>query len=366
MTWTVPSTFTSKLNDFDGGNSFARVISTASNDDGSIIVIVGCRNNNFNNTDVVAQRSTDGGLTWQHNASGLADHATSPCNFVIWASSLQLFLSNQDTGDTFSPVRTLKYSADGLVWTSVVNPSDWYTNNACWSQTLGIFVTGTFGVPSNFSTQKTLCIQTSSDGTNWTGRDLPVAVKSINSCAWSPLLGLFAAGGNVAGRMFTSPNGITWTERTTPINPAVNTNSIITRIDWLPINQCFMAMCTSAGSVYMIRSTNGINWSQVTYPNINPGSSNFCELADGSILAGNVTDGFIGYPYFQPLGLCYSNDGGLTFLTDTSYYPLVFQIISIHQTFSGTILVGGYTNNHTIGTLSLRVYPATVSFSHHT
>jgi hypothetical protein len=57
---------------------------------------------------------------------------------------------------------------------------------------------------------------TSTDGTTWSVQDLDSG-ESFNDVTWSELLGLWIAVGDVAGvgdSVVTSPDGVTWTQRT--------------------------------------------------------------------------------------------------------------------------------------------------------
>jgi hypothetical protein len=56
-------------------------------------------------------------------------------------------------------------------------------------------------------------ISTSPDGTTWTARTSQFGTSTINGVIWSPSLSLFVAVGTAA-KLSTSPDGITWTART--------------------------------------------------------------------------------------------------------------------------------------------------------
>lgn len=73
--------------------------------------------------------------------------------------------------------------------------------------------------------------------------------------AWSPQLNLFAACGNSGtGRIMTSPDGITWTVRTTTGNPALYA------ITWSSQKNMFVAVGTGA----CMTSTDGVTWTSRT------------------------------------------------------------------------------------------------------
>lgn len=97
--------------------------------------------------------------------------------------------------------------------------------------------------------------------------------EDIEDVAWSSTLGLFAAVGQI-GTVLTSPDGVTWTLRTTPAT--VTLKGIV----WT--GTAFVA----TGSSQAIRSTNGINW---TTTSSSMGTANGIAYSPGSgLLPGAV------------------------------------------------------------------------------
>ena len=123
---------------------------------------------------------------------------------------------------------------------------------------------------------------TSPDGITWTQRTLPISNISFSSIAFGN--GIFvalgeatsgSAGSNVS---MTSPNGITWTQRTLPANKS-----------WKSIafgNGIFVATVWGESSVWT--SPDGITWTQRTLPS---SSASYVAFGNGIFVA---TGDFIG------------------------------------------------------------------------
>jgi hypothetical protein len=84
--------------------------------------------------------------------------------------------------------------------------SNW--RSVCWSPELNLFCA--VGTSNPY-------IMTSPDGLNWTARTAPEPASWISVC-WSPQLMLFCAvSATGTNRVMTSPNGVTWTSRTAAV-----------------------------------------------------------------------------------------------------------------------------------------------------
>ena len=108
----------------------------------------------------------------------------------------------------------------------------------------------------------------------WTARTSNLGCQGI---AWSPSLNLFAAtnyngGAATTSAIQTSPDGITWTTRTTP------SIATLSYIIWAPEVSLFVATAYQYGTSGVLTSPDGINWTQRTTPNIADGIS--AGLAD--------------------------------------------------------------------------------------
>ena len=98
----------------------------------------------------------------------------------------------------------------GATWTTRVTGFLYTCNALAYSPSLGLWVAvGYFGGDS---------VETSSNnGTSWTAHSTPMDSGSDppNAVAWSPALALFCAG-TPTGKIYTSPDGVTWTLSGTP------------------------------------------------------------------------------------------------------------------------------------------------------
>jgi hypothetical protein len=132
-------------------------------------------------------------------------------------------------------------------------PSGTYNWFGCdWSPKLGLFVS----VSSAGTGDR---IITSPDGITWTQRTTPAAIQYTRVC-WSPDLEIFCAvaANGVANRVMTSADGINWTTQ----NTTGNDNQWYS-ICWSSQLKLFCV----AGNGFMMRSSNGTNWTTVTVAN---------------------------------------------------------------------------------------------------
>ncbi len=104
-------------------------------------------------------------------------------------------------------------------------------------------------------------IMTSPDGITWTIRSSPIDHK-FGALCWCPELSIFVAAGSSgtsSSSVITSPDGIVWTARTSPI-------VIWQEICWSPELSLFVGVAYS-GTTRIYVSTNGMTWNSVTVPN---------------------------------------------------------------------------------------------------
>lgn len=150
---------------------------------------------------------------------------------VAWSPSLNLLVAvSNDGGATATAIVT---SPDGITWTSRTVPTLTlgYMAGVDWSPTLGMFVSCGY--------QEILY---STNGTSWT--NVSVTAGGWHDIAWAPEVGLFAAVGTTGtNRVMTSPDGITWTQRTTPA-----TSDQFWGVAWSPSLLLWVAVASSTGS----------------------------------------------------------------------------------------------------------------------
>lgn len=135
------------------------------------------------------------GITWTDRTTGLGTNTVITC--IAWSETLGLFvLLGQDT------VSYSATSSDGINW-SLTQWNKGFSQDLIWLSSINLFVlSGKYGM-----------IVTSPNGTTWTDRTSNVG-NTLNDMAWSPKLNSFIAVGGF-GNITTSPDGISWTDRTT-------------------------------------------------------------------------------------------------------------------------------------------------------
>jgi hypothetical protein len=145
--------------------------------------------------------------------------------------------------DVSAAVTTLSWTAHA----SAVEGNGWA--GIAWSPELGLFAA--------VSPSASNAIMTSPDGATWTARTSPATGGTNNwrAITWSPELGLFVAlSFNGTNRVMTSSDGITWTSSAS----AVETNGWYS-IAWSPALGMFVGVSFS-GTNRVMTSTDGINW----------------------------------------------------------------------------------------------------------
>lgn len=177
----------------------------------------------------------DGGelaMTWTQRTIATNVNGSSE---MIWVPELAMYVSVVDNGTNRAMTST-----DGINWSvsPINNAVAW--RGLTWSKQLGLLVAvgGTGG------------ITTSPDGYTWTTRTSPSSVWY--GVEWAPELNLFVAVG--ANAIATSSDGIVWTARTSPANQ--NWLSVA----WSAELSTFVAVSDN-GTLRKMVSSDGINWS---------------------------------------------------------------------------------------------------------
>jgi hypothetical protein len=187
-------------------------------------------------------RSSTDGIDWTESASPGGTMYT-----AAWIEELDLFVIG---GGDFSGSKRLFTSPDGITWTGrdTANANNYIRGFAYCRGNLGpgvseilVLVTNLAGNAHN--------VQTSPDGITWTQRTTP-GTPQFYAVAWSPEASLFAA---VGTEIHTSPDGITWTQR----HPSGTFYSVV----WSSELEIFVAV-GNGGTVYT--SPDGITWTSRT------------------------------------------------------------------------------------------------------
>lgn len=142
--------------------------------------------------------------------------------------------------------------ADPTTWTTRANANGFGENFLCAWYGNGLFFAG--GQPNLDG------FQSSPDGINWSVVTIPGSpLMQVLGGMWVPELGLHVmCGGNAgagSGKVFTSPDGVTWTERT-PASPGTMNN--LRSIGW-DASVGLLVMC-GWGTDHLQTSPDGINW----------------------------------------------------------------------------------------------------------
>ena len=137
------------------------------------------------------------------------------------------------------------------VWTSRTAPNDNKWSCVTWSPEEAIFV-----ALSTFDAVNPMCI-TSPDGITWTERTIPNGTWL--DVAWSPTEGIFV-GVQTLGNLATSPDGINWTTRTVSFS-----GDDMRAVTWSPDLSLFVLVKTS-GTNRVATSPDGINWTDRSGP----------------------------------------------------------------------------------------------------
>ena len=184
--------------------------------------------------------------TWIGRVSA---NETNSWRSICWSPQLRIFVAVAGTG-----TNRVMTSPDGITWTGRLSSNESnYWSNVCWSPELRLFVAVSF----NGTNQA----MTSEDGITWTGSVTPLG--SWWSVCWSPERGIFVAVARGNTRVMTSPNGITWTPRT-----SANQTNVWYSVCWSPQLGIFVAVAqfgySSTETDRIMTSPDGISWSKTT------------------------------------------------------------------------------------------------------
>ncbi len=141
---------------------------------------------------IVIQYSDDEGVNWTGSASPLTNGAV---NSVCWSAALSLWVA---VGVQHTGVHLVMTSPDAVTWTVQSSPMDsqMILAGVCWSDTLGLFCA--VGTAESFSSTVPNLIMTSPDAVTWTLRTTPIdniGGSQLNAVTWVDRLALFVTVG---------------------------------------------------------------------------------------------------------------------------------------------------------------------------
>ena len=150
-------------------------------------------------------------------------------------------------------------SSDGTTWTGGNIPADALASwrDVTFAQRPDSLVQQTIVLVESGSGPNNAAV--SLNGQNWSQNDTG-ASSGMEDVAWSPTLGLFAAIAPFGGFMFTSPDGITWTPRA-----RANASPWVT-VTWSSDLGLFIKGASDAGTIMIGTSADGITWTTRTTP----------------------------------------------------------------------------------------------------
>lgn len=158
---------------------------------------------------------------------------------VIWSDYLNKFVVGGSKGEVY-------LSSDGINWSSAHNLSGVSGDDVILasSDELGLLV----GVADTANK-----LYTSPDGVTWTQRTIPITTKALRDVDWSSDLGMFVAVGDDATIM-TSTNGTSWTSRSSSF---LSTDDIYHVRYYL---DRFYATNVNSASLKTVESLDGVTW----------------------------------------------------------------------------------------------------------
>ena len=189
------------------------------------------------------------GVTWTQRA---AANATVAWRSVCWSPELGLFVAVGDGGSDANRIMT---SSNGTAWTQRTAPA---SNNGftavCWSPQLHRFVAMCAGVSGAIAR-----LAISSDGITWNGYAGGSEPQSGVSICWSPELAGFVCISNTDGKVYWSDNGTAWGYSTQTVRSWRS-------VCWSPALRLFCAVCDDGTSSDVMTSPDGATWTLRTTP----------------------------------------------------------------------------------------------------
>lgn len=184
------------------------------------------------------------GITWTNRVHGVS--STSTYAAQAYSPSLNRIVAVGSDG-------SLMYSTDGITWTAGTAISASNYLSVAWSPSLNLFA-----APASNGTGS---MMTSPDGITWASQTLPTLTNPQFRCiCWSAELGLFVALTYTDGQGVISSNGTTWTAVT--LSSAANWTSVV----WAQDLGLFVAVAEGGATARCITSPDGVSWTDRTVP----------------------------------------------------------------------------------------------------
>jgi hypothetical protein len=197
--------------------------------------------------------TSNDGITWNRQSIPYGDQYYK----VIWDGSK--FIACGKTGIA-TPVPFIKTSTDGVTWSTATIPATSGTAVAC---------VGGYGsnLIATFLFSTTVLV--SSNGTTWTasGGALPASAR-WQACTYNPILGLYAVGrfNGASNTVYTSPDAVTWTARACGSGTNDTTSlGFVFDINYMESTGYFLlsGMGSSGNYDKLFSSPDGITWTRI-------------------------------------------------------------------------------------------------------
>lgn len=248
--------------------------------------------------------SIDGGATWTPETTPLDGGVIYG---LAWSSAQALFVAVGYDAGGLPP--TVMHSPDGSTWTaaSVVGAMNTVFGVAySAAQDMWIAVGGGGGDPA---------AMTSPDGDVWTDQ-AGAGTDSATGIAYSPNLDLWVmALAGATTNLQTSPDGVTWTPRSSDFDGA---SGYATSVIWSTVLDIFVAVGKSnGGSAVLATSPDGIAWTTQSYPG-----------GIGLVVAEAVATGVVMVGGFSPPDSLTQSVDGITWVPITNPFDNFVQALA--------------------------------------
>jgi len=230
--------------------------------------------------------TTGGRATWIKSTDGISfgtnyfNDENSHINDLIWVNELGVFVA---VGSAQSSSTALVYtSANGSVWTEVYRGADSNSpplRTVSWSPELGMLIAGGGSYAGNTKMLRSF------DGSNWSVVNAPGGTQPIGSSCWSPELGKFVFMATGGGRALLSSDGSTWKtvyfiDETLEIPHSIEINDVVWSSDFgLFVAVGRNTLGDTVGRMYT--SPDGETW---TMAYVDMSSSRFYSVAYSPVL----------------------------------------------------------------------------------